>query len=349
MAGDWIKMRQDLRDDPAVIGISSALNLDEDMVVGKLHRLWSWADKHSSDGTAPSITPRWVDKYVSQPGFADAMVKVDWLEFNDYGVIFPNFNKHNGQSAKIRSDAAIRQRLSRKNRDDGVTGFTRSITPKPFIKFVIARDDGICVYCGHPNTTNGVDHLIPLTRGGKDAVANLVSCCKACNIEKNDRTPEEFDLLPTFLQENITYTSQQICDKRVTDALPEKRREEKIKQNHSASDDAGIEYSKSFLSFWDMYPLRKNKGHAYKAFIKIKASEYPDIKAGLIAAKESQDWIKDNGKYIPHPATWLNARGWEDETHIKASTTIVCPTGYPFSEWMKLDNQKKAEVASQNK
>jgi hypothetical protein len=133
------------------------------------------------------------------------------------------------------------------------------------------------------------------------------------------------------------------------EALPEKRREEKIKQNHSASDDAGIEYSKSFLSFWDMYPLRKNKGHAYKAFIKIKASEYPDVKAGLIAAKESQDWIKDNGKYIPHPATWLNARGWEDETHIKASTTIVCPTGYPFSEWMKLDNQKKAEVASQNK
>jgi hypothetical protein len=30
-------------------------------------------------------------------------------------------------------------------------------------------------------------------------------------------------------------------------------------------------------------------------------------------AKQSEDWIKENGKYIPHPATWLNAKGWLDE------------------------------------
>ena len=27
----------------------------------------------------------------------------------------------------------------------------------------------------------------------------------------------------------------------------------------------------------------------------------------------SKDWLEDDGKYIPHPATWLNAKGWEDE------------------------------------
>ena len=29
--------------------------------------------------------------------------------------------------------------------------------------------------------------------------------------------------------------------------------------------------------------------------------------------KETKQWKSDNGQYIPYPATWLNARGWEDE------------------------------------
>ena len=79
----------------------------------------------------------------------------------------------------------------------------------------------------------------------------------------------------------------------------------------SASDDAG--YSKSFESFWALYPKRVNKGSAYKAFKRIKASEYPAIRAGLTIKIKCQDWVKDIGKFIPHPASWLNARGWEDE------------------------------------
>ena len=29
--------------------------------------------------------------------------------------------------------------------------------------------------------------------------------------------------------------------------------------------------------------------------------------------KVSDEWKKDNGKYIPHPSTWLNQRRWEDD------------------------------------
>lgn len=75
----------------------------------------------------------------------------------------------------------------------------------------------------------------------------------------------------------------------------------------------GSEYSKAFLMFWDMYPNKKNKGSAYKAFKRIKQDEYTAIKEGLELAKKSQQWLTDNGKYIPHPSSWLNARGWEDE------------------------------------
>jgi hypothetical protein len=94
-----------------------------------------------------------------------------------------------------------------------------------------------------------------------------------------------------------------------------------------------------------MYPNRKNKGAAFKAFKKIKPAEYPAVKEGISAKKKSDDWLKDNGQYIPHPATWLNARGWEDETS-SSTTMLVCPNGYPFSDWMKASNQEKAEIMS---
>jgi uncharacterized protein VirK/YbjX len=35
--------------------------------------------------------------------------------------------------------------------------------------------------------------------------------------------------------------------------------------------------------------------------------------AKIEQAKKSEDWIKEKGKYIQYPATWLEAKGWEDE------------------------------------
>lgn len=81
----------------------------------------------------------------------------------------------------------------------------------------------------------------------------------------------------------------------------------------SSATGVAVLYTKAFLTFWGMYPNRKNKGAAFKAFKKLKPEEYPLIKAGLESAKKSSAWQKDNGQFVPHPATWLNARGWEDE------------------------------------
>jgi len=116
MAGDWIKMRTNLADDPAVIGIADALDLDEDTVVGKLHRLWSWADSQSRDGHAASVTKKWVDRYVRADGFADAMISVGWMIVDKSGVTLPNFDRHNGKTAKTRALSSDRQ--SRKRHGD---------------------------------------------------------------------------------------------------------------------------------------------------------------------------------------------------------------------------------------
>jgi len=70
-----------------------------------------------------------------------------------------------------------------------------------------------------------------------------------------------------------------------------------------------------FDRFWNIYPKKKSKGQAEKAWLKINPSEQllEIIISKIEQAKTSQDWLKDNGQYIPHPATWLNAKGWEDE------------------------------------
>ena len=54
---------------------------------------------------------------------------------------------------------------------------------------VLRRDAQRCGYCGSSAST--IDHVIPKSRGGKDAWENLVACCLRCNNAKGDRTPGE--------------------------------------------------------------------------------------------------------------------------------------------------------------
>lgn len=113
MAGDWIKMRNDLADDPAVIGMASRLGVDEFSIVGRLHRFWAWADRHSSDGHASGVTKAWVDRYVQCDGFADALETCGWLFVVNGGITVPKFDRHNGESSKKRSLATERKRKQR--------------------------------------------------------------------------------------------------------------------------------------------------------------------------------------------------------------------------------------------
>jgi hypothetical protein len=70
-----------------------------------------------------------------------------------------------------------------------------------------------------------------------------------------------------------------------------------------------------FETFWKAYPKKKLKGNAEKAWIKAKVTNgrYEQIMNKLEILKKSKDWQKEEGKFIPHPATWLNGKGWEDE------------------------------------
>jgi hypothetical protein len=73
--------------------------------------------------------------------------------------------------------------------------------------------------------------------------------------------------------------------------------------------------AQAFDEFWSEYPRKKSKGDAERAWSTLKPSEQlqAEILSGLGRAKTSEQWTDRGGKFIPYPATWLRAKGWEDE------------------------------------
>ncbi len=248
MAGDWIKMRVDLDEDPSVIGIAEDLKIEDiDHVIGKLWRLWKWADQQTTDGNAPSVTKSWVDRYLSVTGFASAMVKNGWLTFstlgesgNDRGLIIPKFENHNGKSAKNRAVTAKR-----------VSAFKRSKGNAPIVTTPLPREEK---NREEKNTKNP-----PTPQGGFD--------------------PTAFD------------------------------------------------------QFWRAYPKKTKKADALKAWKKLKPDgELIDqILRAVEAHKKSGQWIRDDGQYIPNPATWINGNRWEDELAEYSPSAASNSKPAPFS------------------
>ncbi|NBW22754.1 MAG: hypothetical protein EBR82_83895, partial [Caulobacteraceae bacterium] len=135
MAGDWIKVEAATPDKPEVIAMAELLQIDQDAVVGKLIRIWLWADQQTFDGNAGgngvSVTFAFLDRCAHVTGFGKAMEAVGWLVREDDGRLsFPRFSRHNGTTAKTRALTAKRvaeHRNSGKGRS-GSSNAARNVT-----------------------------------------------------------------------------------------------------------------------------------------------------------------------------------------------------------------------------
>lgn len=85
------------------------------------------------------------------------------------------------------------------------------------------------------------------------------------------------------------------------------------------------EYVEGFDAFYALYPKHVGKAAALKAWNKLKPNaELQEIMAkALMEQKQSAQWNKDGGQYIPNPATWLNQHRWEDEVKQYHSSAVV--------------------------
>ena len=99
-------------------------------------------------------------------------------------------------------------------------------------------------------------------------------------------------------------------------SLLNRRTEEYLfkKEEHIRSSVSARDLEKWFSEFWEIFPKKKAKAAAEKAFRKVCTSEddYMAIMDGLRRVI-LLEWQNTEPRYIPHAATWLNGRRWEDE------------------------------------
>lgn len=91
-----------------------------------------------------------------------------------------------------------------------------------------------------------------------------------------------------------------------------------------------------FFDFWQLYPKKVAKPAAIKAWVKLNPNDetFRKILESVKAQSASPDWLKDGGQFIPHPATYLNGRRWEDlfeapETKATLEAKLLAHRGCP--------------------
>jgi hypothetical protein len=161
---------------------------------------------------------------------------------------------------------------------------------------VMERAGNKCQACGTKDALE-LDHILPISQGGTGEESNLQVLCRPCNRKKRVRSTNYADA-----EQDATQIRSL-----------EKRREETEKS------------ALAFDEFWQAYPRKVAKPDALKAWksLSLQNGSFEKLMAGLEVAKASEQWAAERGRFIPHPATWLRKRRWEDEVAPQQKATLA--------------------------
>ena len=227
-----------------------------------------------------------------------------------YGA-FPNWNEHQ----RIRDS-------KKRNPDPSDTTvndwYYRRFIPLELKAQIIERDNFKCKICGKQIAegvdakrlvkmaygTFHIDHIVPCQQGGRATLENLRLTCAKCNLSRKK----------SFTYDEILQFAENGGEPLQNAATCELLRPES-NPIQSESESNPNDCAAAFERFWAAYPRHTNKRQAVKAFEKLKPDEamLGVMLAAIEKQKNSQQWTKDGGQFIPHPATWLNGCRWEDE------------------------------------
>ena len=100
---------------------------------------------------------------------------------------------------------------------------------------------------------------------------------------------------------------------------------------------------KRFEEFWAAYPKKNGKQAAFKSWQRIKPTSelHNKIMEAVTTAKQTEQWQRENGRYIPNPTTWLNQGRWDDEI-TEVTTDIQNRSNYKQDYKMAAGQTRKA-------
>jgi hypothetical protein len=139
--------------------------------------------------------------------------------------------------------------------------------------------------------------------------------------EDGSRSPESPETASTSPQKSEEVSGGAVAPQDIESSSSGVIRRSRVEANSSPSVDSRNDMAwipERFSIFWSKYPRKVAKADALKAFTKVIKAQ-PDVDAfmkTLMASlewwKRESSWMKDGGKFIPHPATWINRGSWED-------------------------------------
>lgn len=144
---------------------------------------------------------------------------------------------------------------------------------------------------------------------------------------------------PPLPQENIppTLSGSEAVEQPKPVKQPKRERKDKAAPPLPLADD--------FAAFWIAYPRKVAKPNAIKAWAKLaKSGDLPGLPVLLTAISqqaEANDWARENGRYCPHPATWLNGKRWEDSMAITADLNT---SWHKYRSWSEGYTQRRAAL-----
>ena len=128
---------------------------------------------------------------------------LDWISWQDAVCLYvreavawtlgePCLVVHGGQNRLTGEQSAIQLHSIVASRGHARNGH-RNPSPALTNQALFARDRHICLYCGEhcPRGDLTRDHVVPISRGGRDIWENVVSACIGCNVRKGARTPNQ--------------------------------------------------------------------------------------------------------------------------------------------------------------
>ena len=122
-------------------------------------------------------------------------------------------------------------------------------------------------------------------------------------------------------QANATFATESVANRaNANNKIKNKEKEEDIKESplkgtkeKEEAKASAAALDRSFDKFWACYPRHTAKQDAKRAFLKISPDDtlLNTMLTAIQRQKQTEQW--SDPRYVPHPATWLNGRRWEDE------------------------------------
>ena len=121
----------------------------------------------------------------------------------------------------------------------------------------------------------------------------------------------------------------------VLERIIESKSVDKTKDKKESKEYVEASVNEKFEEFWECYPKKEDKSSAKKAFLSLNPSEeeFLSIMQALKKHKQTPEWVRENGRFIPRPSKWISCRRWEDKIENLSQVPVPFEDSFDTEEF----------------